>query len=119
MAEKDATISVLAKKVSDLEIHQDDLEQQGRKDSIRVFGIPEDTSGNTDFKILSLFNKNMSLEPPIVLEDVSVSHRVGRPPAAPNPDNDWAESPPKPRPIIVKFASRRMKRPGDGEKIQP
>ena len=48
MAEKDATISVLAKKVSDLEIHQDDLEQQGRKDSIRVFGIPEDTSGNTD-----------------------------------------------------------------------
>ena len=109
MAEKDATISALAKKVSDLEIHQDDLEQQGRKSSIRVFGIPEDTPGNTDSKILSLFNKNMSMEPPIGLEDLEVTHRVGRPPAAPNPNNDSAESPPKPRPIIVKFASRRVK----------
>ena len=97
MAEKDATISALAKKVSDLEIHQDDLEEQGRKASIRVFGIPEDTPGNTDSKILSLFNKNMSMEPPIGLENLEVTHCVGRPPAAPNPDNDSAESPPKPR----------------------
>ena len=109
MAEKDATISALSKKVSDLEIHQDDLEQQGRKASVWVFGIPEDTPGNIDTKILSLCNKNLGLEPPLVLDDLEVTHRVGRPPAVPNPNDDSAESPPKPRPILVKFASRRVK----------
>ena len=109
MAEKDATISALSKKVADIEIHQDDLEQQGRKSSIRIFGIPEDTEGNTDTKTLSLFNNNMGLQPPLVMDDLEVTHRVGRPPSARNPSNDSAETPPKPRPIIVKFASRRVK----------
>ena len=74
-----------------------------------MFGIPEGTPGNTDTKILSLCNKNLGLEPPLVLDDLEVTHRVGRPPAVPNPNNDSTESPPKPRPILVKFASRRVK----------
>ena len=74
-----------------------------------MFGIPEDTPGNTDTKILSLCNKNLGLEPPLVLDDLEVTHRVSRPPAVPNPNDDSAQSPPKPRPILVKFASKRVK----------
>ena len=51
----------------------------------------------------------MGLQPPLVMNGLEVAHRVGRPPAARNSSNDSAETPPKPRPIIVKFASRRVK----------
>ena len=55
----------------------------------------------------------MKLEPPIVVEDLEVTHRLGKPP--PTPDESEASleqhssEKPKVRPIIVKFTSRRVK----------
>ena len=45
IAERDDTIQRLTQQVSDLEVRYDDLEQQGRKGSLRVFGLPEDDEG--------------------------------------------------------------------------
>ena len=109
----------------------DDLEQYSRKPSVRVYGVPESTNGSTDQKLLQLFNDVMCLSPRIQLEDIEVSHRVGKPstpklqtteesPDAATNQEDGADlkgqgnsapiEPPAPlRSIIVRFASRRVK----------
>ena len=77
--EKDNAIANLEQQVRDLDIRVDDLEQQGRRGSMRVFGIPEDTPGSVDLKILTLCNKQMKVSPPLTLEDLEVVHRLGKP----------------------------------------
>ena len=101
LAENDSTITSMAREIAD-------LEQQGRKGSVRVFGVPETTEGTTDTKILSVLNKQMKLDPPIVIEDLEVTHRLGKPRPPPD-DTEASEEPKTVRPIIVKFASRRVK----------
>ena len=73
---------------------------------------------DTDDKLLALFNQRMKMQPPISLDDIEVSHRLGKVAVAfaTTPDNAdygtraFAErQSPKPRPIIVKFASWRTK----------
>ena len=76
---KDNAIANLEQQVRDLDIRVDDLEQQGRRGSMRVFGIPEDTPGSVDLKILTLCNKQMKVSPPLTLEDLEVVHRLGKP----------------------------------------
>ena len=44
-AEKDIIISNLTEEVEALKTAADDQEHQGRKGSMRVFGLPEDTQG--------------------------------------------------------------------------
>ena len=61
--EKDNAIANLEQQVRDLDIRVDDLEQQGRRGSMRVFGIPPDTPGSVDPKILTLCNKQMKVSP--------------------------------------------------------
>ena len=124
LAERDETIQQLQDKVQDLEIKIDDLEQHGRKGSIRVFGLPEDSPGSLDDKLLTLFNDNMEVVPPLCLSDIEVAHRLGKEPKhgpaqMPSaPQGDEAETqqpraaaqssqppempPVKPRSIIVK-----------------
>ena len=117
LAERDQTIGKLTQEIEDLKIRADDTEQQGRKGSVRVFGVPEDTDGTVDEKILAICNNHLKLQPPLVLEDIEVSHRLGKPPVLPEEGNDDEgegtdgppADPPKPRAIIVKFASRRTK----------
>ena len=83
---------------------------RAERDLLRVFGVPEDTTDATDTKILDIINSQMKLEPPIVIEDLEVTHRLGKPP----PTHDESEASleqrssdkPKVRPIIVKFPSR-------------
>ena len=77
--EKDNAIANMEQQVRDLDIRVDDLEQQGRRGSMRVFGIPEDTPGSVDLKILTLCNKQMKVSSPITLEDLQVVHRLGKP----------------------------------------
>ena len=103
-AEKDHTIKLLKSEVAQLKISTDELEQQGRKDSIRIFGLPETGPGSTDEKVLDLCNKRMKVTPPLQLDEIAVSHRVG-------PVNTETENgePPLPRPLLVKFVSRRSK----------
>ena len=124
LAERDETIQQLQDKVQDLEIKIDDLEQHGRKGSIRVFGLPEDSPGSLDDKLLTLFNDNIEVVPPLCLSDIEVAHRLGKEPKhgpaqMPSaPQGDEAETqqpraaaqssqppempPVKPRSIIVK-----------------
>ena len=51
LVERDLTIDKLTQEIKDLKMRADDQEQQGRKVSIRVFGIPDETAGSVDDKI--------------------------------------------------------------------
>ena len=117
IAERDQTISCLIQELEAQKIKFDDLEQHGRKGSIRIFGLPGEIPGTVDDKVLKLCNDNMKVRPKLVLEDIEVAHRLGKPPPLPQPseeeavaeDADTHPSRVKPRPIIVKLASRRTK----------
>ena len=134
---KDQEVADLRSEVEMLKVKYDDLEQHGRRGSMQVFGIPEHTTGTVDDKVLSLVNQHLKVTPPLVLADIEVAHRLGKPPPkpyvcdpapskeeadgssnsdAPADGNDDAEPPTPteppttpPRAIIVKFASRRTK----------
>jgi hypothetical protein len=81
----------------------DDLEQYGRRHSIRIFGIPESDKEDTDLLALDVFNKKLNV--PVTLADVNRSHRVGRrqPP-------QQGQAKPKDRPIIVRLCSYRTRK---------
>ena len=117
IAKRDQTISCLTQELEAQKIKFDDLEQHGRKGSIRIFGLPEETSGTVDEKVLELCNDHMKVRPKLVLEDIEVAHRLGKPPPQPEPSEEAATTKGdaasatqvRPRPIIVKLASRRTK----------
>ena len=56
---RDESIRSLQSEVTELQTRVEDLEQHGRRDSVRIFGIPEDEPGSTDDKVLRLFNKRL------------------------------------------------------------
>ena len=99
---KDKIIEDLQKDVAALKVRVDDHEQHGRRDSIRIFGLSEESSGTPDEKVLRLCNKRMKLQPPLMLDEISISHRVGKP-------KETEDGTPIPRPLLVKFATRRSK----------
>ena len=103
-ADKDNVIRQLTQDVIQLQSRVDDLEQHGRRDSVRIFGLSEVTPGSPDQKVLRLCNERMQLNPPLQIDEIAVSHRVGKI----NPPADDG-SPGAPRPLLVKFATRRSK----------
>ena len=103
-AEKDIKIKLLTSEIAQLKITTDELEQQGRKDSVRIFGLPESGPGSVDEKVLALCNSRMKVEPPLELDEIAVAHGVGTVKPA-----EESEQPPPPRPLLVKFVSRRSK----------
>ena len=103
-------ILTLRREVNDLQAHNDDLEQHSRRASVRVFGVPENTPGSTDDMLLDLCNKALNLRPPLALEEIEVSHRVQKVVEERTQSEDGQTVVvAKPRPIIVKFVSRRTK----------
>ena len=73
------------------------------------------TDGQTDRRTdgRTRVKRHLELDPPITIEDIEVTHRLGKPPQT-NQDGqeaseDGSRQPPKPRPVIVKLASRRTK----------
>ena len=130
---KDEEITSLRNEVTNLKVLYDDLEQHGRRGSMRIFGVSEHTTGTVDDKVLCLINKHLKVFPFLVLEDIEVAHRLGKPSPKPQvsdpparsdasaDDSDQqpadsehtSPSPEQPsspsRSIIVKFASRRTK----------
>ena len=60
---KDVQIRDLKNEVKVMTNRIDDLEQHGRRDSMRIFGLSESTPGSTDEKVLRLCNTRMKLQP--------------------------------------------------------
>ena len=124
--DKDTKISQLQKDVNSLESRVDNLEQWGRRGSMRIQGIPESESEEVDQKVLALVNEQLKLSPPLIIDDIEVAHRLpggtatspqGQPAATPRQsqgaqqeaNSDTLERPSPPRTVIVKFTSRRTK----------
>ena len=105
--EKDKKITALQNEVAELHVMVDNHEQHGRRDLVRIFGLSEESPGSTDDKVLRLCNIRMKLNPPLTLSEISVSHRVGKPREP--PDDEGSDPRPRPRPLLVKFATRRIK----------
>ena len=109
---KDQEILSLKREVTDLQDKLDDYEQHSRRAAIHVFGVPESFPRTTDDVLLDLCNKRLKMKPPLTIDEIEVSHRVGSLEATTpmTTENDQASRPTvKPRPIIVKFVSRRTK----------
>ena len=76
VAHKDDEITTLRREVRDLRDHAEALKQHSRRASVRVFGIPENTPGTSDDKLLDLCNNRMKIRPPLSPDDIEVSHRA-------------------------------------------
>ena len=59
-----------------------------------------------DEKVLKLCNVLMKLHPPLQIDEIAVSHRVGEQKPVPQ---DASAEPSPPHPLLVKFVSRRAK----------
>lgn len=87
---KDTIISNLNEKVQSLEDSLDNLEQYGRRNNLRFHGISEDRK-DTDKAIRDVARSSLGID--LKPEDISRSHRIGRP------------SPGKNRVIMVRFST--------------
>ena len=121
--EKNLKIAELENKCNMLEAKLDDQEQWSRKGSLRVQGLPEGPDLIED-KLLKLVNEDLKLDPPLLLNEIEVAHRLPHPKkkleqfqkdhgiADGTPiDNLSADLKRKlgSRSVIVKFCSRRVK----------
>jgi hypothetical protein len=80
----------------DTEVKTDELEQYGRRNAIRIFGVEESEHENVDAVVM---NTLKFVNPSADITKISRCHRVGRKFTGPG----------KPRGIIVKFTSYRWK----------
>ena len=113
LKEKDQVISQLQHKVISLESDNDVLEQYARRNSLRLFGLPEEEGEDTATRAVSFINNTMQVEPPITMEDIDRVHRISKKKMTLTPSTSDSSSPsindPKPRPIIIKFATYRAR----------
>ena len=94
---KDAEIKDLKDTIGKLESKVEELEQHGRRDSLRIAGIPENTEHDDTDTAISNICQAISVDPPVQPSDIAVSHRLGK------PENG------KTRQVIVKFATRNVR----------
>jgi len=92
----------LLERVNQLEAAAEASEQYSRRNCLRISGIPENPMGeSTDDHVMAICT---ALDVPVFINDVDRSHRIGR-----KADDDSATPKPKPRQIIVKFATYRAR----------
>ena len=93
------SIEELRQKVASLENANDNLEQQGRKDSIRIKNVPEEEleEKSTDDFVIDFAKEHLDLD--LTPHDISVSHKLSKEP------NDHGKFN-----LIVKFSRRNVKR---------
>ena len=89
-------------KLLDSKLRDDALEQYKRRDSIRIYGVPQDEAEKTNSnitmnKVLETMKK-IGLENQVKKENISATHRIHRKKSNSLPD-----------PIIVKFTARQTK----------
>ena len=89
----------LSNKVSGVLEDLDDIQQYSRRNCLLVHGLKEDKDESTNDLVLKLFNEKLGVAVDISMIDRS--HRLG--PVR-------GENNPKPRPVIVKFCSYRIRR---------
>ena len=103
LKDRDAAIADLQAEVRKLRDDHDSLEQYGRRNNLRISGVPEpklepEEVEDTTATIVDLANSALKLDPPLQVSDVEVSHRLKKPRNAKDGD---------PRPIIVRFRSKQ------------
>ena len=103
---KDAKIEKLERRIETLESDFDSLEQYSRRNSIRLFGLEEKPGEDAAALAVSFVNKQMKVEPPITIDDIDRVHRIGKK-VLPNESSPHER--PKPRAIIIKFATYRAR----------
>lgn len=86
----------LKARVELLEAKVDAAEQYSRRNCLRIAGVPENQSENTDVYVIDL---TRAIDAEVTLDDIERSHRVGK-----RRDSG------RPRDIIVKFSSYRTRR---------
>ena len=86
----------LKARVELLEAKVDAAEQYSRRNCLRIAGVPENQSENTDVYVIDL---TRAIDAEVTLGDIERSHRVGK-----RRDSG------RPRDIIVKFSSYRTRR---------
>ena len=92
------TTLILSKNISLL----DDGEQYSRRPNLRFHGFLEaDTAENTDQMIVNLVNSELNVHPPMQIDHLERSHRLG-----PKVGGDGQ---PRQRPIIARFRSERLR----------
>ena len=95
LADRDATIAALQSEVQVLQDDYDALEQYGRRNGLRISGIPEQDNEDTTTAIVNLANDVLKVEPPLQRDDINISHRLRKP-----------RRPHEPAPVIVRFLRR-------------
>ena len=90
---RDEKVNQLSSKVSHLEHRLDDFEQYSRRNSLIVYGIPEEEQENTDKKIIEAAKQHLNVD--ILATAIDRTHRLGA------KTDRTGES--HTRPIIVKF----------------
>ena len=99
---KEKRIVDLEKRVDYLDKSADDVEQYSRRPNLRFHGFPEaDTQESTDQMIVNLVNSELHVDPPIHVEHLERSHRLG-PKVSENGET-------RQRPIIARFRSERLR----------
>ena len=91
-------VSVMNKKVENLEIEIDKYEQYSRRNCLLVHGIVETNDEVTDDLVIETVSTKMNIE--ISLADLDLTHRIGKKKPGQN----------EPRPIIVKLSRYNVRK---------
>lgn len=100
LAAKDNKITELQNKINHLEEKTDMQEQYSRRNSLRLSGIPENDFEDTGEIVINVVNNIMKLDPPLQLEEIDRTHRIGLKSKATKE---------RPRQVIVKFATYKTR----------
>ena len=97
---RDNTIAELRREIKRLKDDHDALEQYGRRNKLRISGIPEKDKEDTTQAVMAITNDIMELDPPLQPGNIEVSHRL------PKPRNSKPE---EPRQVIVRFRPKAIR----------
>lgn len=95
LALKNVEITKLVETVDNLSFKLDDLEQYGRRSSLRLFNVPADPDLSCDEIVVNTVRNMLKVQ--ISVDDIERAHRLGKP-------NTYGNCP-----IIVKFKSYQTK----------
>ena len=90
---RDEAMVNLKKEMVTLHTEHDELDQYTRRNSVTLTGLTEATNENVYDIVMTIFNEEIGVIPPISPQEIDRIHRVGKP------------DPTKKRSILIKFAT--------------